>query len=407
MSAHPMAAKAEAYLRRLCVEIPSRPVGSWGNRAATDFFAEVMESRGFQVESFPFDCFDWREDGVDLAVDGECFEAFASPYSLGCDVRATLRVVSTVEELAAVEAEGSVLLLHGELTKGQLMPKNFPFYNPEEHQRIIRLLEEKQPRAIIAATSRDVDMVGSQYPFPLMEDGDFDIASVYMTDKDGARLAAYAGKEVSLVSRAQRMPSGGCNVIARKGRRRGDRAVLFAHIDSRIGSPGALDNASGVTVLLLLAELLVDYCGSVSLEFVAMNGEDYYSNPGEQQWLRLNESHFDEVVLGINIDDVGYVHGRTAYSLYGCPDDLAKLTRGVMARHVGLVEGEPWYQGDHGLFLMHKRPAVALTAEKLHEVMSSITHTARDTIEMVAPEKLVEVTLALRDLLLCLDGGSR
>ena len=35
--------KAQAYLRRLCLDIPSRRVGSAGNRAATDFFAGSLK----------------------------------------------------------------------------------------------------------------------------------------------------------------------------------------------------------------------------------------------------------------------------------------------------------------------------------------------------------------------------
>ena len=52
-----------------------------------------------------------------------------------------------------------------------------------------------------------------------------------------------------------------------------------------MGTPGALDNASGTTVLLLLAELLADYRGSLGVDIVAINGEDYYSAPGEIVYL--------------------------------------------------------------------------------------------------------------------------
>ena len=98
------------------------------------------------------------------------------------------------------------------------MPKDFPFYNPDEHRHIIHLLETKKPQAIVAATSRDPEMVGSGvYPFPLFEDGDFEVPSVYTTDVEGERLAAFAGQEVSLDIQAQRIPATGCNVIARKG----------------------------------------------------------------------------------------------------------------------------------------------------------------------------------------------
>jgi aminopeptidase YwaD len=294
-------------------------------------------------------------------------------------------------------------VLRGDIAKEQLMPKNFPFYNPDHHRHIIHLLETQKPQAIVAATSRDVMMVGSQYPFPLFEDGDFDIPSVYMTEEEGDRLVGYAGKEAALESQAQRVPSKGCNVIAFKGANPKRRIVLFAHIDARIGSPGAGDNASGVTVLLLLAELLASYSGHLGIEMVAMNGEDYFSNPGEQQYLALNAGRFDEIVLGINLDDVAYYKGNVAYSLYDCPQDIADAIRSVFSGYEGLVEGEAWYQGDHGLFLMNQRPALAITSELLAELMAEITHTPKDRPEFVDTAKLVEVALALSDLLFHLD----
>jgi aminopeptidase YwaD len=402
---HPtLSEKANSYLLRLCREIDSRRVGSAGNRAATDFFAGITGSLGFDIESPTFDCMDWVPGGAECTVDGDRFEVLVSPYSLGCQVQAELAIASTVEELGAVEGGDVVLLLRGELTRGQLMPKNFPFYNPDEHKRIIQLLEARQPLAIIAATSRDPEMVGSGvYPFPLIEDGDFDIPSVYMTEEEGARLAEHAGREIRLESRARRIPATGCNVIAVKGARQARRVVVFAHIDARMGSPGASDNASGVIVLLVLAELLADYSGGLGIELVAMNGEDYFSNPGEQQWLAHNASRFGDILLGINVDDVGYYRGRVAYSLYDCPAEIAGVVHDLFSSHEGLTEGEPWYQGDHGLFLINQVPALALTSELLAELMGGITHTPRDTPEIIDTSKLVEVAEALRDLLLRLS----
>jgi aminopeptidase YwaD len=375
-------------------------VGSPGNRQATDLFAQVMSSFAFEVQSPPFDCMDWHQEGVGLTVGGLPFQAFASPYSLGCRVYAPLVVVSTLAELEAAELAGKVVLLRGDLTRGQLMPKNFTFYNPDEHKRIYALLEAKQPMAIIAATSRDAEMVGGQYPFPLFEDGDFDIPSVYMTDVEGDRMVQLGSRDVWLESRASRTASKGNNVVARKETQAKHRVVLFAHIDSRMGTPGANDNASGVMALLLLAELLSDYQGRLGIELVAVNGEDYYSNPGEMKWLAMNAGKFDEIVLGINLDDVGYFRGKVAYSLYDCPEEMAATIRKVLAHHADLMEGPPWYQGDHGLFLAHGRPALAFTTELLSEVMADITHTAKDTAETVDPAKPLAVAVALRDLLL-------
>ena len=87
-----------------------------------------------------------------------------------------------------------------------LMPKNFVFYNPEEHQKIIALLEKGEPKAIICATGRNAALAGGVYPFPLIEDGDFNIPSVYMTEEEGKKLIQYAGKNIFLESRSRRIP---------------------------------------------------------------------------------------------------------------------------------------------------------------------------------------------------------
>lgn len=394
---------AGSYLQRLCVEIDNRSTGSTGNRAATDFFARTVSGFGFETESPQFDCIDWSQNGARLSVKGVPFEVFASPYSLGCQVKAPMVVVSSLEKLTSAEISQKVVLLRGEIAREQLMPKNFPFYNPDHHRLIIQLLEEKKPKAIVAATSRDVVMVGSQYPFPLVEDGDFNIPSVYMTEEEGGKLAEFAGEQLQLEIQAERIPAVGCNVIARKGTRQDRRVVFFAHIDARMGTPGANDNASGVSVLLLLAELLADYSGSLGVELVAMNGEDYFSNPGEQRYLAENAGRFDEIVLGVNLDDVAYHKGKVAYSLYGCPDDLVGLIQYEFSKYPGLIEGQAWYQGDHGLFIMNGTPALAITSELLEELMGEFTHTPKDSPEIVDPAKLVMVASALRDLTLRLE----
>jgi aminopeptidase YwaD len=162
-------------------------------------------------------------------------------------------------------------------------------------------------------------------------------------------------------------------------------------------------------VLLLLAELLADYVGNLGIEMVAMNGEDYFSNPGEQQWLAHNAGRFDDILLGINVDDVGYHKGRVAYSLYDCPAEIDRTVRQVLGGYPALVEGPPWYQGDHSIWLINRVPAVALTSEELAELMAEITHTPRDTVDIVDPARLVEVAQALYNLLqrLSADFGSR
>jgi aminopeptidase YwaD len=179
--------------------------------------------------------------------------------------------------------------------------------------------------------------------------------------------------------------------------------VLCAHIDSKDNTPGALDNAAGVVVLLLLAELLKDYDGQLCVEIVALNGEDYYSSPGEVHYLTSNTGKFNEVLLNINIDGAGYYWGDTAYSLYDCPDEIAASIRKTFAAHAGIVAGEQWYQSDHMLFVQNRAPALAITSERVMEFLPHIPHTPKDKPELVDCSKLAAVALALQELLLDLN----
>ncbi len=213
-------------------------------------------------------------------------------------------------------------------------------------------------------------------------------------------MAGQAGTEVSLEIEAERIPAKGCNVLARKGPGSGRRIVLCAHIDTKEGTPGALDNATGITVLLLLAELLADYAGDTGIEIVALNGEDDYSAAGQLLYLKENADTLDQVILGINLDVAGYHQGNTEYSLYGCPDEIAGKIRKAFSDQEDMVEGEPWYQSDHSLFVQNQVPAMAITSEHFMQLSTHVTHTPKDSPEIVDTDKLVDVALVLRGLLL-------
>lgn len=388
--------KAAAYLEILCGFKPDRRTGSVGNREATAFFARTIGPWGWSVDTAPFDCLDHRIGEASLACGDRSFEVLVSPFSPGCDVRAGLKTVSTVEELADCDCEGEILLMRGPLCAEQLMPKNFVFYNPDHHKRIYALLEEKRPAVVITATGKAPGLVGALYPFPLIEDGDFNIPSVYCRDTVGEEIARKTGETCRLRIDAERIPATACNVIARKKPDAVEKILVCAHIDAKESTPGALDDAGGIVVELLLAEMLKDYGGPVGIEIAAFNGEDYYSAGGQMDYLRRYGKDLDEVAVAVNIDDAGYVEGKTAYSLYECPEDIKTKAERAFGPHEGITPGEPWYQGDHMIFVQKGKPAIAFTAERMPELMATITHTPKDTPEIVDCGKLVEIAQALK-----------
>lgn len=248
--------KIEQHLSIICNELGNHHVGSPGNRQATDYAERILASLGFETRTKPFDCIEWQSGDVTLEAGGRLWSAHVSPYSLPFDGDGELTAISSLGDLAVADIAGKIVLLHGEIAREQVMPKNFVFYNPDHHKKLVSLLEEGAPAALICATERNPETAGSVYPFPLFEDGDFDIPSVVVTDVEGSQLLAHIGSVVHLAFDSLRIPATGTNVIASKGRSGIPSIVLCAHIDAKKDTPGALDNATGVATLLGLAELL-------------------------------------------------------------------------------------------------------------------------------------------------------
>ncbi len=390
------------YLKRLTYNIHDRSTGSEGNREAAALVAGLFRSRAWRTQTQDFPALDWQDNGTTLtATDGTVFDVSASPYSAGCEALGNLTAVSTFEELETSDLSKKLVLLHGEIVQEPLMPKNFPFYSVEEHQKIIARLEKSGAVGVICAMPHDEEASTSAAPAPLIEDGDFDIPSVVMTEEEGQRLLSFNGKRVILISRSERKPSTASNVIARINEDAPKRIVLTAHIDAKKDIPGALDNGTGIATLLLLSELLADYSGDFCIELVALNGEDRYAVPGQVAYMAANSDmfgSFKNVALNINIDGVGYVEGETAFSFFGLPEDMKQLAVAELLNKPGSCQGIEWPQGDHSMFVQAGCPAIAVTSNWLLENMAtqSLTHSADDTIERVDPLKVVACAQSLK-----------
>ncbi len=394
---------AHEILDKLCVQIQNRRLGSEGNHQASAYFDAWMTERGFAVEKQVFDCQDWEGKSSILTVDEQSFKVFPSPHSLGCHIRATLVTADTLEALQSADARGKLLLLHGPIASSQIMPKDYPYYFPDEHRAIYDALEAAQPAAILTATAFSPQLAGALYPVPMIEDGNFDIPSVYLTEEEGSRLAPLVGQLAELRSEATRIPSHGWNSLARLNQQAKKKLVICAHIDARPTTPGALDNASGIVELMLLAELLKDANLKIGVELVSMNGEDHYAAKGEMVYLESLLPRKAEIPLVINIDGLGYHNCQTAYSFYECSEPLAQLIRASMASYTGLIEGEPWFQGDHSIFIQQGIPAMALTSNDIQDLLGQIIHTSQDKPEVIDTEMLAQAALALRDVVIALD----
>lgn len=387
-----LAAHVAEHLEYVVFAGPDRRVGGPGNAAATEYVAQRLDSMGYSVERLAFDCVDWVRGASRLSANGSEFEVWAGPYSPAVDIEnAPLLLASSVEELAALkDAAGSVLLLHGELVKDQLTPRNYPFYSFEAHKRILGELDRLQPAAIVAATGSNPGAVGALSPFPYIEDADFHTSSAYIREGDAARFIEAASSGVTLSIDSGRIDATAEQLVGSVGSG-AKRVVLSAHIDSRFGTPGALDNAAGVACLLGAAELLAAIPPrDTRVEIVPFNGEDNFAAYGEMAYIASRDSHFDDITFAVNIDAAGYRGHPTAISSYSCDDAVQARVDGALCGTASVEAGPQWPMSDHMIFAMRGVPTIAVTSAALMELAGKYTHTERDVIGLVDAALLAE-----------------
>ncbi len=386
--------RIEHNLEYLINKIGERPVGLESNHQTVRFLEKEFDNSGYKIKKNDFDCVCWENSGAILSTSiGEC-EIEPGPFSKPFDDTSSIKMIETIDQLKSSRIEDKIVVLHGDIVKNPLMPKDFPFFYPDVHQQIIETLEEKNPKAIVAITGKH-PFCGLD-PFPLFNDGNFNIPNASASQEIANKMIKN-GKEMTLKIRSKRIPGKGQQLIASKGIEEAGKVVICSHMDTAYNTPGALDNASGLVVILETATLLSEYTGPYQLEFVPFNGEDYFGVGGQLAYLGDKEFDMNKVVLAINIDSPGYIDSKTAVSFYNFNALHRKRIENVMDRHQICETGSEWIAGDHSIFAFCNIPTIAITSSNLLGEVMELTHTPRDTIDMVDPETLKQTASFLAE----------
>lgn len=373
-----------SHLRTL-LEFGTRSIGSSANQATADYIHSAFESAGLDVEEQSYPCTAWDHRSTILEQEGLRFECTANPFSLPCDVSAPIVSAGTISELENIIASGKILLLYGDLTRNPLAAKSW-FLRDERSEQIIALLERLQPAALLSPpTSTD-------YYGMFTEDWELDIPAATVPPEVALRLLNDPGKRVRLEIDALRRSGTACNIVARTPDMPGKRLVICAHFDTKINTPGATDNASGVAALLSLAESLPRTL-PFGLEFIAFNGEEYLPI-GDDEYLRRGETYFDQILACINMDGAGARLGSNNITAIACPSELEEKIRSLAGEFPGVVWVDPWPESNHSTFSFRGIPAIPISASGTR----ALAHSVQDTFEQVSPAKLDEVVSLVNKL---------
>ena len=388
-----MTASLTRHLEKLSVEIGARPVGSPANDRAADYIRDVFAALGWAVEEQPYACTGWDCAAASLAVGDEALAVEANVFSPACDVTAPAVPASTLDELAAADLTGKIALLHGELVAEPLSAKSW-FLRGERDDAIIGLLEAKRPAAVLAPPPPtpqyeqftgdwELEIPAATAPLPVIQRllAQPDVLHLRL---DCAKFAATARNIVARKAAAFRQAQGSSAAECADSAR---RVTLMAHFDTRINTPGALDNAGSVAALLALAETLGGTALPFDLELIAFNSEEYLPIGDDEYVRRAGEASFADIPLAINMDGIGYVGGHNTVAQFNVGPALAARLEAIVARYPTVQWVDPWPQSNHSTFSFRGVPALAFSSQGAF----NLAHFPADTVAQVSVEKLAEI----------------
>ncbi len=346
----------DAHLRQLAVEIGVRPIGSAANHAAATYIQGVFEAAGFGVQAQRVACPAWTHFETQLRLNDGALPAVANAFSPACEIAAPLIAAGTLAELETLELRGRIVVLYGDLSKYPIVPHNYTFYNLERDQALNRRLIDQQPAAVLAVNLRPQNMIG------LIEDWSLPVPSATVSAEAGRALLQQPGATAYLKIATQSVPGYSANIVGQLGDLAAAHLVLCAHYDTKLDTPGALDNASGVAVMLAVAQHLAQQRLPLGLQCVAFTGEEYSNGEPDLEYLRLKGEHLHAVVAAINLDGLGYAIGsNTLTALAHSPAFQAQI-EGLAKSYPGVQWVEPWPQSNHSTFAMRGVPSLALSS---------------------------------------------
>lgn len=359
-----------------------RAVGTAANDEIVNFLENKFKYMNYSIKSLPFECTVWEKAKSTLISRNHLFQVEPSPFSEPFKGSGKLIMVKTVKELEDIDCNDVILVLSGKLTESPLQPKDYPFYYPKEHKYLISLLERKKPKAIIAVTGKNP--LSGQNPFPIFEDGNFLIPSTNINDQTLSKIeaAGLLGEVVNLTIDSHKRLSKSRQIVAlKKATKSMGKIVIGAHMDTKYNTPGALDNASGVAVLLQMAEVLKST--AYDIEIVPFNSEEFYGACGEMEYLKLIDNEKDRIKLMINIDSPCHKGAQTAISFHNLSNNISEIINCTIGKSEEIVKGRKWYAGDHAPFIFRGIPCLVVTSSDLFSGGLEYTHTSKDTLDTI------------------------
>ncbi len=373
--------QAMAHLSLLSTVIGPRVSGSPAARETVAYIAGVLRGYGYAVEVMEFD-YQTRFRLATVSVGDETIEGFA------------LNGEGTAEKSAEGIAHDD-RSQEGTSPAGAISIRERGSNDPGDGLLYMSAARAEAAGLIIVNRDR-----WGLWGFPIPVRDAIPVVLVHQSDGERLAQAARDGASIRLTIGPARPPA--ANVIARPAPGAHCDIIAGGHHDTTPGSPGALDNASGVAIVLELARVFAADGLDDGLCFATFGAEEsglFGSAALARRWAAAGE--LPEFMMNFDVTARG-----EAVEVIGTPTLVAGAVKRLKDAGIAAFPSAlpPGYGSDHASFVQVGVPVIFLSDGDV-----SLIHTPADVFDEVEPAAVDRIgdagALILQTLLAEIAGG--
>lgn len=384
--------RAFEYVKKLAVDIGSRPSGTDAERRSADWILSEFKRLGLDARIEEFEAY----TGSVKAKKLEVLEPYKAeipcevmPLSGGTGAKGVigdlLYLDSYDEEYITPEVCGRIIITSG-------LPAN--------RDRTFAQLKRYKPAGMIIIESTPGAMAKNLWGSPIFRKKYVDIPMVRVTFEDGVKLVKSGARSMRLKAVTEEKTIRTQNVVAEiKGTLRPEEIIVVGgHYDTVLEVSGAGDNAGGTAIMLELARVFKDRGTKRTMRFVAWGCEEIGLLGSREYAKRLREAseaakkaneeantELDYTVLCLNLDVHGGLIGTNSAKILGSPELTAAVR--LLSKEKGVVfnVSEEVYSSDGTSLSAVGVPSVSLSRETPTNLLM---HTREDEEKWLSPDAL-------------------
>lgn len=384
--------QAYNYLKKLAVDIGTRPSGSKAEKKAAEWISSELKALGLETSIAEFEAPTGRVISKKLAV--------LEPYEeeVSCEVMplsgntgpegvtGELIYLETIdEEYLNAGITGKIVLTSG---------------RPKDRKKSYRIMSKLKPLALIFIESTPRILAKNLWGSVPVKRRFGELPALRVSFEDGLKLLELKAEKVHIIAETDEKTVKSQNVIGEiKGSERPDEIILIGgHYDTVLEVAGAGDNAGGTAITMELARVFKEKGTKRTMRFIAwgceelglLGSRDYATKLRETSEKEKEENEeaqteLDSTLLCINLDVHGGFIGTNSSKVLGPPELTASVK--ILSKELGTVfkVDEGVYSSDGTSLSAIGVPSISFSRNTPTNVMM---HSTEDDMRWMSPKAL-------------------